>query len=288
MTRARYSFDNDDPIASGRHLLLAEVLDPFTIERLSALGDLTGKRCLEAGAGGGSIASWLADRVGPGGSVLASDLKPHHLRTDMGYRILQHDLSTEPVPDPPWDLIHARLVLSHLPARAEILNRLARALAPGGTLVIEEWASAYRGLVLAAPDPATAALVERYHNILVGRLLPANGGDPAWGSAVHGAMLAAGLTGVTTEIRASSWAGGTAGAKLLAVNIEQLRPGFLAAGLTEEELDELTRLAGDPSLVIRGHLTYSTVGTFTAAAAAAASSAETDSAGTDSAVGTAA
>lgn len=257
MTRARYSFDNDDLIAADRHRMLAEILDPFTVERLSALGDLTGRRCLEAGAGGGSIASWLAGR---GGTVLATDLNPRHLRDGEGYAVLRHDLSTEPVPEPPWDLIHARLVLSHLPARAEILKRLAAALAPGGTLVIEEWASAFPQVVLAAPDEPAAALVERYQSILVGRLLPGNGGDPAWGGRVHGAMLAAGLSEVTTEIRASSWPGGSAGARLIAVNIEQLRPGFLAAGLTDSELDELTRLSEDPRLVIRGHFNYSTVG----------------------------
>ncbi|BCY07163.1 class I SAM-dependent methyltransferase [Actinoplanes sp. L3-i22] len=259
MVAARYSFDNDDPIAAGRHWLLAEVLDRFTVERLSELGDLTGARCLEVGAGGGSIAGWLADRAGPAGSVLATDINPRHLRGG-GYAVLRHDLSTEPIPDQPWDLIHARLVLSHLPARADILARLAAALAPGGTLLIEEWVSAYRGLVLAAPDPAAAALVERYHDILVGQVLPGNGGDPAWGSSVHGAMLAAGLIGVSTEIRASAWSGGHAGALLIAANIEQLRTEFLAAGLSADELAELTRLANDPRLVIRGHFTYSTAG----------------------------
>ncbi|WP_436521010.1 class I SAM-dependent methyltransferase [Actinoplanes sp. HUAS TT8] len=257
MTRARYSFDNDDTIAADRHRMLAEILDPFTIERLSELGDLTGRRCLEVGAGGGSIASWLAGR---GGSVLATDLNPRHLRDGEGYAVLRHDLSAEPVPAPPWDLIHARLLLSHLPARAEILDRLAAALAPGGTLVTEEWVSAYPHLVLAAPSAPAADLVERYHGILVGQLLPGNGGDPAWGGRAHAAMLAAGLSGVTTEIRASSWPGGSSGARLIAVNIEQLRPGFLAAGLTEPELDELTRLSEDPRLVIRGHFLYSTIG----------------------------
>jgi hypothetical protein len=33
-----------------------------------------GWRCLEVGSGGGSIAAWLCDRVGPDGSVLATDL----------------------------------------------------------------------------------------------------------------------------------------------------------------------------------------------------------------------
>jgi len=33
-----------------------------------------GWRCLEVGAGGGSIAEWLCDRVGPDGRVVATDL----------------------------------------------------------------------------------------------------------------------------------------------------------------------------------------------------------------------
>ncbi|GAA4610156.1 SAM-dependent methyltransferase [Actinoplanes octamycinicus] len=255
--RGTYSFDNDDPIAALRHRLLAEILDPFTVERLAALGDLTGRRCLEAGAGGGSIAGWLAGR---GGSVLATDLKPQHLELGAGYRVLRHDLVTEPVPEPPWDLIHARLVLSHLPDRAGVLRRLAASLVPEGLLLIEEWASAIRGVVLAAPDAAAAELVERYYDILVGRVLPGNGNDPAWGCRVHAAMLAAGLTDVSTEVRARSWPGGTAGARLIAVNVEQQRAGLLAGGLTETDLDRLGELAEDPRLVVRGILTYSTLG----------------------------
>ncbi|WIM93599.1 methyltransferase domain-containing protein [Actinoplanes oblitus] len=255
--RGTYSFDNDDPIAALRHRLLAEILDPFTVERLAALGDLTGRRCLEVGAGGGSIAAWLAERAGP---VLATDLKPRHLRAGAGYDVLRHDLITEPVPAPPWDLIHARLVLSHLPSRVEVLERLAASLVPEGILLVEEWASAIRGVVLAAPDEAAAELVERYYDILVGRLLPGNGNDPAWACRLHAAMLAAGLVDVTTEVRARSWPGGTAGARLIAVNVEQQRAGLLGAGLTERDLDRLCRLAEDPRLVVRGILTYSTVG----------------------------
>lgn len=258
--RAVYSFDNDDPAAAGRHEILAAMLDPFTVERLSAAGDLTGRRCLEVGAGGGSIAAWLAARVGPRGHVLATDINPRYLHTGRGYAVLRHDLAAEPVPEPPWDLIHARLVLLHLPARVEILQGLAAALAPDGVLLIEEWATAYRGLVLAAPDREAAALVDRYHDVLVGRLLPANGNDPAWAGGVHAAMLAAGLDRVRTEIRAASWAGGTAGALIIAVNIAQLRSGFLAAGFTERDLERLSRLTADPRLVVRGHFTYSTLG----------------------------
>lgn len=258
--RATYSFDNDDPAAAQRHVLLAEMLDANTRDRLAAAGDLTGRRCLEVGAGGGSVAGWLAARAGPGGRVLATDLNPRHLPIDQGYAVLRHDLTREPIPNPPWDVIHARLVLAHLPGRAEILGRLAEALAPDGLLLIEEWVSAYPGVVLAAPDVTAADLVERYHRIVVGRLLPANGADPSWGGRTHAAMLAAGLRDVHTEIRAESWAGGTAGARLIAVNVAQVGAGLRAAGLTEAELERLRRLADDPALVIRSHFTYSTMG----------------------------
>lgn len=258
--RAAYSFDNDDPAAELRHDLLAGILDPFTIERLTAAGDLTGRRCLEAGAGGGSVARWLAGRAGPGGHVLATDLNPRHLPVDQGYAVRRHDLATDPVPQPPWDLVHARLVLAHLPGRERILERLAGALAPDGILLVEDWLSAYPDVVLAAPDPSAAALVERYHRVLVDRLLPANGADPAWAGRAHAAMLATGLQDVTTEIRAASWAGGTAGARLMAVNVAQVGAGLRATGFTAAELDRLSRLAEDPRLVIRGHLTYSTMG----------------------------
>lgn len=260
METSRYSFDNDDPAAAERHVHLATMGDPFTFERLSAAGPLGGLRCLEVGAGGGSVAEWLATRAGPDGHVLATDLNPRHLRPGRGYAMLRHDLVTEPVPEPPWDLVHARMVLSHLPQRVEILGRLAAALAPGGLLLIEEWAPDHPGLVLAAPDAAATALVDRYHEVLVKRLLPANGHSPQWAGRVHATMLAAGLVDVDTRIRSESWAGGTAGALIHAVNVEQLRPGLLDAGFTEQDLGRLSRLAADPRLVVRSHFSYSTLG----------------------------
>jgi ubiquinone/menaquinone biosynthesis C-methylase UbiE len=38
-----------------------------------------GAKCLEVGPGGGSIARWLAARVGERGHVTALDLKPDHI-----------------------------------------------------------------------------------------------------------------------------------------------------------------------------------------------------------------
>ena len=255
-----YAFDNDDPAAADRHDILPAVLDELSLSRLSTLGDLTGRRCLEIGAGGGSIAGWLAARTGPFGRVLATDINTRHLRPDAGYQVLHHDLMTEPVPDGPWDVIHARLVLLHLPTRRALLRELAAALAPGGALVLEDFETTFRKSVLAAPSAADAELVETYHRLLVEQVLPGHGNDPTWAGQVHAAMLEAGLTAVDTVVSARSWVGGSPGARLIAANIAQARTDFLAAGMSAEQLDALERLTTDPRLVVRGPLTYSTIG----------------------------
>jgi SAM-dependent methyltransferase len=255
-----YSFDNDDPEAHDRHRYLSTMLDDFTFARLSTLGDLTGRRCLEVGAGGGSVARWLAERVGPTGEVVATDFNTKHLPPDAGYTVVRNDLTVDPLPAGEWDVIHARLVLMHIPQRREILARLAAALAPGGALVLEDWQTAFGELVLAAPNPRAAELVDDYQTTLVERILPANGTDSRWAQRVPAAMLAEGLVDVQTEVEARSWPGGTEGALLVAANIGQLRDRFLQAGFSGRRLDELCRLVADPRLVLRGNFTYSTIG----------------------------
>lgn len=254
-----YTFGNDDPVAAERLDLLSAVLDGFTISRLSSLGDLTGRRCLELGAGNGSIAGWLADQAGPAGQVLATDINTRPIPADRRYTVVRHDLTSEPLPDGPWDVIHARLVLGHLPGRHDILRRLAVALAPGGALAIEEWDDSHSGLVLAAPEPEAATLFPAYLTA-VEQLLTARGLDHGWAWQMHAAMAGVGLVEADTVVHARSWPGGSAGALHHAANIKLLRPRILEAGITGEQLDRLSGFLRDPRMVVRGLLTVSTVG----------------------------
>ena len=210
------------------------MLDGFTFARLSTVGDLTGRRCLEVGAGGGSVARWLADQVGPTGHVLATDLNTRHLPTDAGYAVLRHDLVADPVPDGPWDVIHARMVLLHIPERDEILARLAAALAPGGALVVEDWATRVRPTARAgrAVTRADAELIDAYQDTLIPRSCPAAATTrrgpsgctpPCWPSRTRPMW--------TPRIDARSWHGGTAGALLIVANVAQLASGVPRRGL---------------------------------------------------------
>ena len=80
MSDKGYVFDNAaERQARERFAALPRIYDPGTIRHLQALGVTAGWRCLEVGAGGGSIALWLAERVGPSGYVLATDLDTRFL-----------------------------------------------------------------------------------------------------------------------------------------------------------------------------------------------------------------
>ena len=69
-----YAYDNARAAQGARLRTLEAIFDAGTIAELEARGVGGGWRCLEVGAGGGSIALWLADRVAPEGAVLATDL----------------------------------------------------------------------------------------------------------------------------------------------------------------------------------------------------------------------
>jgi ubiquinone/menaquinone biosynthesis C-methylase UbiE len=104
------------------------------------LGIRQGWRCLEVGCGAGGIALWLADQVGTAGHVLATDLDTRflhgHGRANLD--VLTHDIVTDQLDDAAFDLVHARAVLEHVPARHGALARMVSALKPGGWLLVED------------------------------------------------------------------------------------------------------------------------------------------------------
>jgi hypothetical protein len=53
--------------------------------------------------------------------------------------IQRHDIGSSPLPAQSFDLIHARLVLIHVPVREQALQRMVTALKPGGWLVLDDF-----------------------------------------------------------------------------------------------------------------------------------------------------
>ncbi|WP_326826339.1 class I SAM-dependent methyltransferase [Streptosporangium sp. NBC_01756] len=244
MIASEYVFDNDGVHSTDQHRYLAQLLDPLTLERLGQTGVTDGWNCLEVGAGGGSVARWLAGRVAPTGRVLATDIKPGLIPAQPGLTVVKHDIVNDPLPSGAFDLIHARLVLSHLPERQRVLERLRAALRPGGWLQIDEvdignWSP------LVTSDRRARELYETYIAAMA-RVLGSAGSDPTWGGSVAQVMSEAGLVDVDPVCRVEVWGPGSAGVGLLTSNSLHLEEHFLQAGMTRLQLADVRAVMADP------------------------------------------
>ena len=112
----KYAYDNARAVQSERLAALAEALDPGTVRHLDSIGVGRGWRCLEVGAGGGSIAAWLSERVAGDGAVVATDLDTTVLRElwRPNLEIRVHDVLEDDLPEGEFDLVHVRLLLGWL------------------------------------------------------------------------------------------------------------------------------------------------------------------------------
>ncbi|MEU8382554.1 methyltransferase domain-containing protein [Streptosporangium sp. NPDC048865] len=233
---------------------LETFLDPFTSAELDEIVVGKGWRCMDLGAGGGSVTRMLAERVGPQGWVTAVDQDVHMVPSLPNVDIHTRDMSRdEPLPgEGGLDLIHARLLTHHLPNRREVVHRFAEALRPGGWLLLGEFIrTPPRALVM--PDPVKGEIFTR---VVTGfyDMMEAKGIHGYWGEEVHETMLEAGLTSVRTRWLAESWTGGEYGCKLLHNNIAQKRDAIVEMGVPAEDIDVfLNEIMGDPSVVIRSH-----------------------------------
>jgi len=232
-----YLLDNRQVEAGTRLSAIAELFDPVTFRHLDGVGTGPGWRCWEVGAGGPTVSAWMAERVGPAGSVVATDLDLSWTGDPgpPGVTLLRHDVTVEPPPDGPFDLIHARLLLVHLAERAEVAATLAGALRPGGWLVLEDADPALQPLACIderGPDEALANRVRAaFRSLLADR-----GADRAFGRTLPRLLRDLGLVDVTAD----AWfpVAGPVGPVLERATVEQTRAGMVGAGLvTDEEVD---------------------------------------------------
>lgn len=238
-------------------------LDPPTIRLLTALGVGSGWRCLEVGAGGGSIANWLCDRVGPSGHVLALDLNTRFLTglDKPNLEVRQADITVDDLPTAAFDLAHVRLMLMHLTeqGRTEALRKMVAALKPRGHLLAEEM-----DFTTLTPDPAcdpeSAALLMRLlaaHNVA----LTQSSFDPTYGGKLSADLKASGLVDLESEALVRSCSGGSVGAVAWRLTLEQLRDRMLAAGAASDaDLTAGLALFQDPRFRFNFQVTVSAWG----------------------------
>ena len=249
MSDSPYLMSNVHPETAARFDGLERTLDSISTGLLERIGVPVGARCLEIGAGGGSIARWLADQVGPGGHVVAVDLDTRWFRHDGSSQleVREVDLVTGPIPEGPWDLIHERLVLQHIPARLDVLDQLVARLAPGGWLVVEDFDTGeVRTTDRAGPHHELIARMATAFN----RLLAERGGASDFAADAWRHLRRRGLVNTGASGHVVFDIGGEGFTQVTAANARQVSDGLVALGVSVEDIEQFIELLSDPDTII--------------------------------------
>jgi SAM-dependent methyltransferase len=217
--------------------LQALIWEASTGRLLDEVGLAAGASCLDAGCGPGETMRLMAERVGPAGRVVGLDVDD-----SLGALALErlhgaghgqcawhrHDITADaPIPGAPFDLVHARLLLFHLPERVAVLARLWDAVAPGGHLVVQDY-----DIRAISVLPALAS-VEEVGRVLTGAFTAA-GADVSAGARLPLLFAQAGVgepDGTDVAGRLEPFATGRV---LLASVLRSVLPAALAHGVTTE------------------------------------------------------
>jgi SAM-dependent methyltransferase len=254
-----YLLDNAGREAATRFAALSAMFDSGTIRHLEERGVAPGWNCWEVGGGGGSVATWLARRVGATGRVLVTDIDTRFLERLKvpNLAVRRHNIVTDPLPERAFDLIHARLVLVHIRQWEKVLHHLISALKPGGWLLDEEFDSHS-----VPPDPAVSPgeVLLKTH-VAMGRLMADRGFDRRYGRLLFARLRAQGLVGVGAEARAFMVQRGSPGAILVRANYEQLRASMIEAGyINEQEFDQDLARLDDPDFMMPSSIMWAAWG----------------------------
>jgi SAM-dependent methyltransferase len=235
----------------GRRLKLLEAIrDPATVNRLNELGVGSGWRCLEIGAGRGSIARWLADTVGPSGAVVAVDIDTRFLG-DMpdNVEVRELDIRSDGVEPGAYDLAHCRALLMHLPDPAGTLARMVEALAPGGLLLAEE---GDYGLCYYGGHPDSEEINDQARRVL-DQMRERGIVDTTFGRRLPGMLAASGLEVLGVHINTGFSRPGDPGYEFQARNLRDSAPRLRTAGLIDaERAARMKEYFGRPGTFITG------------------------------------
>jgi SAM-dependent methyltransferase len=229
-TSPHYAFDNAAPQAGDRFANLSALYDEVTRRHLDRFGIGAGWCCLEIGAGGGSIARFMSDRVGASGHVVATDINTDWMAGALppNVELRCHDIGTDALPAGVFDVAHARAVLTFVPERRIALKRMATALKPDGWILVEEMLPPITE-AWEWPDEPDVALARKARRAIM-EMIRRRGGDPTFPHELPGYVSTSGLAdfgaeGYFVPYRTDAVVG------LAKANMDQLGSAVVEAGL---------------------------------------------------------
>ncbi|MEV4684352.1 class I SAM-dependent methyltransferase [Streptomyces kurssanovii] len=215
--------------------------DATTMARLRELGVGPGWRCLDVGAGTGTVARALLREAGAA-EVVAVDRDVRFLAAEptAGLIAREADITSDGFAPGHFDLVHARFVLMHLPDPGRMIARLAAMLAPGGVLVLSD---AVDLTTRDAPDSSFTSTVRAMWQGLRDTI----GTDVAWVPNCPHMLRTAGLESVAAEIHVPPLVSGSPISRFWAETWQRARPAMTATGLVDDAvIDDAVRCLDSP------------------------------------------
>lgn len=258
--KEQYTLSNQWKSARQRLATLEEWANPYTFDSLDKVNIQKGWHCLDAGAGLGGVTHWLAERVGPEGTVTALDMDPHFLQeiTDANVRILEQNLVTDDLPQETYDCIFARDVLMHIPEREQVIKKFVAALKPGGVLITEDLGRLPEQIIYqdfsgdkAVNDMAEGALLDLERDAHMSFV-------SAYASPRY--FKESGLVKVAGHAGSTVKTGNNIEGKVMELSLQQLRSLFLEKGYDQAIYDEYARTYLDDSAHWWGFVRVTSIG----------------------------
>jgi len=201
----RYTFGDSD-LAAHRLALVASVFEPTSRALLARVpsGDAGVGLAVDLGCGPGHTTRLVAEVCRPR-ATLGLDASERFVATarsltdDPAVTYAVHDVTQVPLPGGPADVVHARLLLAHLPDPLGVVGRWRTCLRPGGVLLLDEVEAidAPPGVLQDYLAVTTALVADEGAVMYAGRLLEPHGGrlvrhdvDAAVAARIYGMNLA--------------------------------------------------------------------------------------------------
>ena len=136
--------------AAGRERLriLSRVMSPSTASLFDRVAISEGQLCLDIGCGGGDVTMELARRVGPRGKAVGADIDETQLDIarrevdakdirNVEFRLLDIRATNDDIGSI-FEIVYARLLLTHLDDPSQAVAAFYRYLRPGGHVILED------------------------------------------------------------------------------------------------------------------------------------------------------
>ncbi|MBQ1101255.1 methyltransferase domain-containing protein [Streptomyces sp. b94] len=252
-------FSQDRSDEAERLSAIAETYDHVSWRQILDLNPQSGWRCLDAGAGPGTISAWLAAEV-PDSQVIAADRDVRLVGTlaasHDNLKAVQMDLSDSAALAElgKFDLVIARFVLMHHRDREELLRDFAGSLAPGGWLVLSDSID-----LTASVSPLTP-----YRKVMsaMWRVLRSTiGSDITWVPTGPALMRDQGLCNISSEVHLPSVHHGSPVAKFWRITWDQMSERLAASeGIDDAVLATAMAQLEDPAFTALSPGMITTIG----------------------------